>query len=239
MGGEPLTHGPAFYFQAESGGVFYYVVEELLKILFGWIPTFIGAGLRALFYRVLIRGHGMFFIENGVRICGMRYVELGHGVYVDRGAYLHGRPGSLRIGAMTRIMSGANLHVYNFRNLPGSGIEIGKECVIGMSAIITGQGKVQIGDKVIIGPRVLVLPVNHKYQDPSEPIKDQGISAQGITVEDGAWIGGGAILLDGVHIGRNAVVAAGAVVTRDVPDRSVVAGNPAQVIESGRQGKSI
>ncbi len=236
---ESLTHGPASYFQAESGGVFYYLIEEILKILFGWIPTFIGAGLRALFYRVLIRGRGIFFIESGVRICGMRYVNLEHGVYVDSGSYLHGRPGGVRIGAKSRIMSGARLHVFNFRSLQASGIEIGKECVIGMGAIITGQGRVRIGDKVIIGPRVLVLPVNHRYQDSSEPIKDQGISAQGITVEHGAWIGGGAILLDGVRIGKNAVVAAGAVVTRDVPDRTVVAGNPAQVIESGSPGKSI
>jgi acetyltransferase-like isoleucine patch superfamily enzyme len=234
MGEGYSDHRPAAYFQAESGGVFYYLIEESLKLVFGWIPFFVGAGLRAFFYRVLIRGRGIFFIEKGVRICGMRYIRLDHGVYVDRGAYLHGRPGGLSVGERTRIMSGAKLHVYNFRDLPGSGIEIGRECVIGMGSVITGQGKVKLGDKVIIAPRALLLPVNHNYQDPQKPIMDQGISAKGITIEDGAWIGGGAIILDGVSVGKNAVVAAGAVVTKDVPDRTVAAGNPARLIESGR-----
>jgi acetyltransferase-like isoleucine patch superfamily enzyme len=227
-------HGPASYFQAESGGFFYYVLEELLKLLFGWIPTIAGAGLRAVFYRILIRGRGMFFVEAGARICGMRYIRLEHGVYIDSGAYLHGRPKGLRVGERTRIMSGARVHVFNFRDLPESGIEIGPECVIGMGSVITGQGRVKLGEKVIIGPRALLLPVNHNYTDPGIPVKDQGITAQGISVGDGAWIGGGAIILDGVRVGRNAVVAAGAVVTRDVPDMAVAAGNPAQVIDTTR-----
>ncbi len=236
MEGVPSNHRPGSYFKAESGGIFYYAIEESLKLVFGWIPTVIGAALRAVFYRLLIRGSGFFFMENGVRVCGMRYIRMDHGVYVDSGAYLHGRPGGLKVGAGTRIMSGAKLHVYNFRDLPGSGIDIGGECVIGMESIITGQGMVKLGGKVIIGPRVLVLPVNHEFHAPDQPIKDQGIKARGITVEDGAWIGGGAVILDGIRIGRNAVVAAGAVVTRDVPDRAVVAGNPARLIEPEGSG---
>jgi acetyltransferase-like isoleucine patch superfamily enzyme len=79
----------------------------------------------------------------------------------------------------------------------------------------------------------MLLPINHRFEDPHRAIKEQGIEAKGITVESGAWIGGGAIILDGVTVGQNAVVAAGAVVTEDVPARTVVAGNPARRIKEG------
>ena len=219
------------YWSATSGGFFYYLVEEWLSVICGWIPTLAGIGLRAVFYRLLIRGSGWFAAESGARLRGMRFIRLDDGVYLDRGVYLHGRPGGLVIGQGTRVMGGAVLHVYNFRDLPGSGIAIGRECVIGLGAIITGQGKVTLGDKVIVGPRAMILPVNHRYQDAGSAIKYQGIEAKGIAIAEGAWIGGGAMILDGVTIGQNAVVAAGAVVTENVPDRTLVAGNPAKPIK--------
>jgi acetyltransferase-like isoleucine patch superfamily enzyme len=100
--------------------------------------------------------------------------------------------------------------------------------------VLRGQGGIAIGDDVYLAPLVQLLAVNHIYHDTSRPISHQGITAQGIVVEDGAWIGGGAIVLDNVRIGRNAVVGAGAVVTRDVPAYSVVVGNPARVVRDLR-----
>ncbi|HNU03478.1 MAG TPA: DapH/DapD/GlmU-related protein, partial [Anaerolineae bacterium] len=73
--------------------------------------------------------------------------------------------------------------------------------------------------------------VNHVYDDPTRPMADQGITAQGIVVEDDVWIGAGAIITDGVRVGRGAVVAAGAVVTGDVPPHTVVGGVPARVLK--------
>ena len=76
-----------------------------------------------------------------------------------------------------------------------------------------------------------ILAVNHVYDDPSRPIIEQGITAEGITVEDDVWIGAGAIITDGVRIGRGAVIAAGAVVTADVPPHTVVGGVPARILK--------
>jgi len=219
------------YLSASSGGFFPYLAEELLTLACGWVPTLVGIGLRSALYRILIRGQGAFALEAGVRIRGMKFIRIGDGVYVDRGAYLHGRPGGLELGSGTRVMSGAVLNVYNFRGLPSSGISLGRDCVIGFGAVITGQGKVRLGDQVIVGPQAMILPVNHLFQDSDRPIKEQGLEAKGITVESGAWIGAGAIILDGVKVGQNAVVAAGAVVTEDVPARTLVAGNPARRIK--------
>jgi acetyltransferase-like isoleucine patch superfamily enzyme len=124
--------------------------------------------------------------------------------------------------------------VYNFRDLPHAGITIGARSLIGESCVLRGQGGITIGDDVFLAPLVQILAVNHVYQDTTRPISHQGITAQGIAIEDGAWIGGGAIVLDGVRIGRNAVVGAGAVVTRDVPPCTLAAGNPARVVRDLR-----
>jgi len=136
------------------------------------------------------------------------------------------------IGDETFVMHGSELHVYNFRGLPQSGIWVGRNCFVGEFCLIRGQGGVHVGDAVLLAPRVQMLAVNHLFDDPSRPVMHQGITAQGIVVEDGAWIGAGAILLDGIRVGTGAVVGAGAVVTRDVPPHTLAVGAPARVVRS-------
>jgi acetyltransferase-like isoleucine patch superfamily enzyme len=162
-------------------------------------------------------------------------VRLGRGVYLDHGVYLHACPGGISIGADSLVMKNAILHVYNFRDLPHSHITIGARSLIGESCILRGQGGITIGDDVYLGTLVQLLAVNHVFSDPNRPISHQGITAQGISIADGAWIGSGAIVLDGVTIGRNAVIGAGAVVTKDVPDYCVAVGNPARVVRDLRR----
>jgi acetyltransferase-like isoleucine patch superfamily enzyme len=74
----------------------------------------------------------------------------------------------------------------------------------------------------------------------TRPIIEQGITAQGIVIEDDVWLGSSAIILDGVRVGKGAVVAAGAVVGKDVPPHTVVAGVPAKVIKeiTGQESKT-
>ncbi|HUT51916.1 MAG TPA: acyltransferase [bacterium] len=196
-----------------------------------WVPGLAGIGLRAAWDRLWIKGSGRFAMERGVRVRGAEYITIHGGVYLDQGVYLHGRPGGLEIGAGTRVMRGAVLHVYNFRGLPNAGIRIGGRCVIGLNCVITGQGGVELGDDVILAPGAMVLPVDHVHEDAGRPIREQGLSARGIKIESGAWIGAGAIILDGVTVGSNAVVGAGSVVTRDVEAGTVVAGNPARPVK--------
>ncbi len=85
-----------------------------------------------------------------------------------------------------------------------------------------------IGEDVQIGPRVQVYTPVHPI-DPAE--RRTGIEwALPVTIEDGCWIGGGAVLCPGVTIGRDTVIGAGSVVTRSIPPRVVAAGNPARII---------
>ena len=138
----------------------------------------------------------------------------------------------IRIGDNTFIMHGAVLHVYNFRQLPHAFIHIGRDSLIGEMNVLRGQGGITIGDRVYTAPMVQLLAVNHNFDDPSRPMVEQGITAEGIVIEDDVWIGAGAIITDAVRIGKGAVVAAGAVVTSDVPPRTVVGGTPARVLKT-------
>jgi len=219
-----------YYLAGQSTSLGAYFLEQTLFACLGWIPGLVGIGLRALAYKLILHAQGLPAIEHGVRIGQARNVHLGRGVYLDHGVYLHACPQGIFIGDNTFIMHRAELHVYNFRGLPQSGIWVGKNCFIGEFVVIRGQGGVHIGDYVLFAPQAQVLAVNHLFDDPARPVISQGISAQGIVIEDGAWIGAGAIVLDGVRVGRGAVVGAGAVVTRDVPPRTLVAGVPARVV---------
>jgi acetyltransferase-like isoleucine patch superfamily enzyme len=115
--------------------------------------------------------------------------------------------------------------------MPQSGIWIGKNSLIGEMNVIRGQGGVRIGDRVYTSPLCQLIAVNHIFDDPNVPFVEQGITAQGIVIEDDVWIGSGAVILDGVCVGKGSVVAAGAVVTKDVPPHVVVGGVPAKILK--------
>ena len=110
----------------------------------------------------------------------------------------------------------------------GQNITIGEYVFLNFQCTILDCNKVHIGDHVMFGPSVQIYTAAHDLQAEA---RIQGWEvAKPIIIEDNVWIGGGAILLPGVKVGRNAVVGAGAVVTRSVPANTVVAGNPAKVL---------
>ncbi len=220
-----------YYVLAHSTGWGRYVIEQTSFAVLAWIPGIVGIALRALVYKLLLHSDGLPAIENGVRLAQPQHITLHRGVYLDCGVYLHACPLGIEIGENTSVMNHAELHVYNFRRLPHAGIHIGHDSLIGEFNVIRGQGGVTIGNRVYTSPLVQILAVNHVYEDPTRPFIEQGITAQGIVIEDDVWIGAGAIITDGVRVGPGAVVAAGAVVTQDVRAHTVVAGVPARVIK--------
>ena len=201
--------------QAASPGR--YVLEQTLMLLAGWVPTLAGIALRGALYRLMLRMDGMAAIERNVRLRFASNIRLGHGSYLDEGVYIHACPAGVEIGANTLVMHGSVLHVYNFRDLPHAGIRIGRDSLIGEYTVIRGQGGVTIGDRVYTSPMTQIIAVNHVFDDPQRPFIEQGITAEGIVIEDDVWLGAAAVITDGVRVGKGAVVAAGAVVTKDVP----------------------
>lgn len=219
------------YVGRQASNIGRYLLEQTVFLLVGWIPTVVGIGIRGILYRFILQMEGLAAIESGVRLRFADHIKLGHGVYIDQGAYLHACPHGIEIGEDTIIMHGAVLHVYNFRGLPHAGIKIGCNSLVGEYSVIRGQGGVEIGDRVYTSPFTQIIAVNHVFDDPSRPFVDQGITAEGIVIEDDVWLGAGAVITDGVRVGQGAVVAAGAVVTRDVPPYTVVGGVPARIIK--------
>lgn len=228
-----------YYTKGQASTLARYALQETVTGLLSGIPGLLGIGLRGIAYRLISQVQGFPAIERNVRLGYAENIRLGKNVYLDQGVYLHACPGGIDIEDDAFIMHNAELHVFNFRKLPHAFIRIGARSFVGESVIIRGQGGVDIGKAVLIGPGAQFLAVNHNYGDPDIPILDQGISAKGIVVEDGAWIGAGALVLDGVRIGKNAVIGAGAVVTKDVPAHSIAVGVPARVTESVRSHAEI
>jgi acetyltransferase-like isoleucine patch superfamily enzyme len=220
------------YLDRQASSIFRYFYEQTILFLFGWIPTIIGVGIRGLFYRLIMRIEGMAAIESRVRVRFADKIKLGNGVYLDEGVYLHACPNGIEIGNNTIVMHGAVLHVYNFRNMLHAGIKIGRDSLIGEYSVIRGQGGVEIGDRVYTSPFTQIIAVNHVFNDPTRPFVEQGITAEGIVIEDDVWLGAGAVITDGVRVGKGAVVAAGAVVTKDVEPHTVVGGVPAKHIKT-------
>ncbi len=107
-------------------------------------------------------------------------------------------------------------------------VAFGDDCTINAYACISGQ--VRCGNGVRIASHVSIVGFNHGFEDSDRPIHEQGLTSVGIDIGNDVWIGANAVIVDGVNIGRGAVIAAGAVVTRDVPPLAIVAGVPAKVI---------
>lgn len=122
-----------------------------------------------------------------------------------------------------KIGKGSTFHMW--ANFYDTKIKIGKDTIIGNHAFLDGRGQITIGDHVDIASEVMVYNSEHNLDDPEFRAREEEVE-----INDYVFIGPRAIILPGVTIGKGAVVAAGAVVTKDVPDFAIVGGVPAKVI---------
>jgi acetyltransferase-like isoleucine patch superfamily enzyme len=127
------------------------------------------------------------------------------------------------IGARPKIWR--DVWVDDYREL-----SIGDDVSLGKSAMLICIGGVTIGNQVMIAHGSQIISAGHRIPSVGESMRFSGLDAAPIVIEDGAWVGAGAIVLPGVTIGKGSVVAAGSVVTKDVAPNTVVAGVPSSVI---------
>lgn len=217
-----VKHDPSYQLpEGISGGV---MTGEL------WTRAIMA--LRGLWVRLRLRRvNGLIFIGRGVKIRGGKSLSLG------RNAALHDH---VRIDARSRtgVVIGDNftlrensiIECTGVLRFPGESLTIGDNVGISQFAFIGVRGPVTIGDDVQIGPRVTIYAENHNFEDLDRPIREQGVRRTGIVIGDDCWIGTGCAVLDGVTVGHGSIVAAGSVVTKDVPPYAIVAGVPAKVI---------
>jgi acetyltransferase-like isoleucine patch superfamily enzyme len=177
---------------------------------------------------------GIGCVERGARVRGN--VRLGKRVFIASGAELiaNARAGEeIVVGDGCGIHRGALLYPY------GGSIRLGQRVGINPYCVIYGHGGLEIGNDVLIATGCVLIPANHRFDDPDRPINVQGIHRRGIVIEDDVWLGARVTVLDGVRIGRGAVVGAGAVVTADVPRYAIAVGVPARVAGSRKKNEEL
>ncbi len=190
------------------------------------------AYLRGLLRKPWLGGsQGTLFVGRRVQILNSRRLYLGRSVTFED---------DVKIDALSRhgVHIGNNVSIGRFSVIEctgilthlGEGFWIGDDSNLGDYNFVGAAGGVRIGRNVLIGQGVRFHSENHVIARTDVPIKAQGVTNEGIVVEDDVWLGSGVIVLDGVTIGRGAVVAAGSVVTKDVPRFAIVGGVPARVI---------
>ncbi len=167
----------------------------------------------------------------GYIYCCLYGVKYHRGIYVGLGAKLIGGA-KIHLSNNVKIMPQAMLV-----SLQGN-IEIGEKTEVSMYSRVASMGLVKIGSHVLMGPHVFIADYNHEYHNPTIPVMYQGNSftpkadgSPNLVIGDGTWIGTNVVIVGNIHIGKNCVIGANSVVTKDVPDYSVAVGIPAKVIK--------
>jgi acetyltransferase-like isoleucine patch superfamily enzyme len=162
------------------------------------------------------------YLERRIATRAAPGIRIGRTAVIRTGVRFYGP--RVTVGEGTEIVAGAVLNSY------GGHVTIGTNAYVGAYAVLLGHGGLTVGDDCQIGPHVVVVASNHNFDDPNTTIRFQGETNLGITIEKDVWLGAGAKVLDGVTVGSGAIVAAGAVVTKDVAPLSIVGGVPARKI---------
>lgn len=212
-----------------SRSPWFMVKYELIILLFSRIPGALGIFLRKIFYPLILG-------------------DVGRGVVFGVDVWLR-HPGKIRIGDGAIIDDGALLDAKGSGN---RGIAIGRGCYVGRGSIlsckdgdivmedysnistwcnISSNSRIVIGEKTLLGPYVSIFATTHGFDNPETPILDQGWESKGVAVGKNCWLGARVTVLDGVEIGANTIVGAGAVVNSSLPESVVAVGAPARVVK--------
>lgn len=202
---------------------------DLIGILFEKSKQTIRGFFRGMLFR---KKAGLVFIGKRVRIKSSGHISCGRNLILDDGVY---------INALSRggVILGNNVSIGRNSIIECTGVirELGEKLLVGdhvgfsPNCFIEVRGNVQIGSNTIFGPYVSIHAENHNFADCGVPIRRQGATRLGIKIGSDCWIGAKVTILDGTTIGNGAVIAAGAVVTKDIPDFAVVVGVPARVVK--------
>jgi acetyltransferase-like isoleucine patch superfamily enzyme len=177
------------------------------------------------------RASGGAMLGRGVRFQYLGLIRFGRWLKVGDHVRFSGLGGEgLTLGDRVSIGAFSQVIVSTSLTEPGRFIRLGSRVGIGEFAYLGGGGGLSIGDDCIVGQYFSCHPENHLHADVEQLIRLQGVTRRGISIGPNCWIGSKVTVLDGVSIGAGCVVAAGAVVTRSVPDGCVVAGVPARII---------
>jgi acetyltransferase-like isoleucine patch superfamily enzyme len=197
--------------------------EGALTGLLGGMPRPIGTVLRRLFYPLMFGHFGRgTYIQEGCEFLGANRIDIKGAVKILRDVRLNITTRSLlRVGNDVCLDRGVDI------NTAGEDcvIEIGEGSYLGPYVCMAGPGHIKIGKHCLIASQSGLYANNHRVN---------GLSREGIEIEDHCWLGTGVKILDGVTIGRGSVIGAGSVVTKNIPPSSIAVGVPAKVIKASK-----
>jgi acetyltransferase-like isoleucine patch superfamily enzyme len=201
-------------------------------ITYYYLIFFFLRGLKTRFW--IKSAKGLLLVGKNVRFFYPKNLQVGYNTIIEDGAEINclSQQG-IKLGNRVTIGKYAIIRPSNIYGGPiGEGLTMGDNSNIGPYNYIGCSGKITIGNNVMLAPRVSIYAENHVFDHPELLIRDQGVEKKEVIIEDDCWIAANSIILAGVTIGQGSVVAAGSVVTENVPAYSVVAGVPAKFIKS-------
>ena len=205
---------------------------EIVVLMSQSVPGALGLALRKALYPFLLGscGRNVVFGQNVV-LRHPHKIRIGDNVVVDDNCLIDAK-GTTNEGI--RIGNGVFIGRNTILSCKNGNIELAEGANIGFNCEIFSASQVRIGARALIAAYCYLIGGDHDFSDPLRPVLEQPRRSAGITVGEGAWLGAGAKILDGVEIGSHAIVGAGAVVRESVPPQATAVGVPARIV--GRRG---
>jgi acetyltransferase-like isoleucine patch superfamily enzyme len=206
---------------------------EMVTLLSAWVPGALGLFLRSKLYPMVLGsvGRNVVFGVN-VTVRHPHKIAIGDNVVIDDGCCLDAKGTDNRgIQIGTGVFVGRNT-ILSCKN---GDILVDDNANLGFNCEIFSASRVRIGKSVLMAAYTYLVGGDHLFDRVDIPVLEQGRTARGIEVADNAWLGTHVVVADGSHIGRDAIIGAGAVVIGDIPEFSIAAGIPAKVIRDRRQ----
>ena len=218
-----------------------YEIDEAISIstMFGLIWTKGMMVLRGILRKPFFnKSKGILFIGKRVKIKNKKKITFNGSATIEDGCFIEAlSKGGIEIGNNFSLGRNSIIECTGVIRELGEKLIIGQNVGIAANAFIAMRGKVEIGNDTIFGPGVSIHAENHNFKDLDKPIRLQGATRKGIKIGKNCWIGSKVIILDGVNIGDNVIIGAGAVVTKDIPDYAIAAGVPAKIIKMRKEEK--
>ena len=207
-----------------------FLYYEFCTLLFSSIPGLVGLAARSVFYSPMFRDcSSRPAIGRGVLLRGPSKISLGNKVMLDDFSVLDCRGAGASIQLNDCVSVGRSSAVV----AKGGNISIGRGTNIGSNCRVASQTKLDIGESVLIAAYSYIGPGNHRRGDDENPLISQEMEIKGgVTIGSHVWIGTRATILDGVSIGKGAIIGAHSLVREDVPENAIAVGSPAKIVGS-------
>lgn len=222
------------YIAQKLGRKNYHIDNELSSYdLIGYSTRKAWSALRGFMFKIqLKRSAGLFFKGKNVRIRFPKHLSIGKSLTLGDGVLIDAlSTNGVYIGNNVTIKDGSIIECTAVIQNMAEGLRIGDNVGISQNCFIGARGKIEIGNDTIVGPGCSFVSENHIFSDLQKPIRLQGENRGEIIIGEDVWVGANCTILSNVHIGNHSIIAAGAVVNKDVPEYAIVGGVPAKLIK--------